>query len=227
MTYVIVPLAGPDFVDGSGRIKALMDYKGGFFLEVILKSRSWYHNDLQFIFILKDSSAQRAFANEYLAKWFTLAHFVFLNHYTVGAALSALAGSALVSSFDVPLIIDLADIDYCLDVSPNDVFSQDACLGAIVPVFCSSSTDFSYLKFDENENFVTAREKEVISSLASAGTYIFRDFLIFIKSLSYLVANRSDLSVNGLLYVCPMMNGVDDLNFNVAAPLVSDFTVIK
>ena len=74
--------------------------------------------------------------------------------------------------------------------------------------FASGNPKYSYLACDDRGAMIRAREKTVISDRASAGVYFFASAPVFLAALAHSMRNRQALAWNGLLYVCPMLNGV-------------------
>lgn len=207
---IIVPLAGPDFVRKNGSTKAEINHLGEDLLHYILKRRPWFGIALScdYIFILEDKNATRKLAKEKIKIWFPGCKIIFLSDTTGGAAYSSACSSAYFCDPNESLIIDLADIDYELDSS---IVSKITALGegdAIALTFSSTNPIYSYLLFDRNGEFIESKEKQVISSIASAGTYIFGSGLSFIKAFENALRNKSKYLHDGMMYLCPLFNGV-------------------
>ncbi len=62
----------------------------------------------------------------------------------------------------------------------------------------------------------------MISSAASAGVYMFRSSAVFLRALAASVEQRETLAHNGVLFVCPMLNGVKDQGLVVRAAPASN-----
>jgi hypothetical protein len=213
----IVPLAGPDFVHSSLGIKPLISVDGEPLLKKVITSRPWWRDgSLQpanIIFVLRDIP-ETSNLIPYLDEWFPGAKRVFISSLTSGALMSALAGVSLVKDFDTPLCIDLVDIIYNSNESILDFFA-DKDIGGVVPYFTSSEPCYSYFTIDDRGLVTQAREKQVISQNASAGTYFFRDTNTFLQAAAFSLANREELSVKGILFVCPAMNFLIDSGLKV------------
>lgn len=226
---VIVPLAGPDFIRPDGTVKADLVVEGESILRAALTSRPWAAEVApdRYVFVMADRPETRAFASGPLARWYPGAAHVFLSQYTKGAALSALAGVAMQGADPGPLIIDLADILYTSDLKPSAVFSRDSECGAIALTFQSSWPGYSYLRLDDDGRVVEAAEKRVISTNASAGTYIFANPSIYLTAVAHALRNFDGQQHNGLLYVCPLFNGVLASGYHVQLAPVNDVVDIK
>ncbi len=226
---VIVPLAGPDFIRPDGSVKAELVVQGQPMLRAALDSRPWAVEVApeRYVFVMADRPETRAFASGPLTRWYPGAAHVFLGQYSMGAALSALAGVATSGADEGPLIIDLADILYVSDLKPRAVFSRDSKCGAIALAFQSTSPSYSYLRLDQDGRVVEAAEKRVISTNASAGTYVFADASVYLIAVAHALRDFDGQQHNGLLYVCPLFNGVLAAGYNVHLAPVTDVVDIK
>ena len=227
---VVVPLAGPDFERPDGSVKAEQLVDGEPLLRAALEKRPWWRNGLvrdeDLVFVLLDTPRGRAFAAGSLAAWYPRARQVMISQTTGGAALSALAGVALIDDVEAPLCVDLVDILYRSRLDPPATFA--ACnADAIALVFPSSNPIYSYLRADESGCVVEAAEKRVISTQASAGTYIFANPSIYLDALAHNLRHRSEVTHKGLFFVCPLYNGVLATGGRVILELVNDVQDIK
>ena len=116
---------------------------------------------------------------------------IFLSSHSRGAALTALSGLALISDFELPVVIDLADIVYSSDIDLEKLFAANDSLGGIALTFFSSSPQYSYLSFSSHGDFIAAAEKKVISDHASAGTYFFKNPSTLIKAIAHSIDKTS------------------------------------
>jgi len=224
--YSIVPLAGPDFVSANGEIKALCSFDDDFLLERVLKSRPWHSQVKRYIFILIDRHETRAFASQYLKEWFPNSDITFLESTTRGAALTILAGLTQIHELNSLIAIDLGDILYESRMEPLSIFTKDHSIGAIVPTFKSKNSIYSYVAI-KNDKFLMAREKKVISDDATAGTYIFKNLETILYAVFYSVSNFHNLSYNDLLFVCPMLDALADLNLQVHLEDIQNIVDVK
>jgi hypothetical protein len=215
----IIPLAGPDFVGPDGSIKALLPVDGQPLLRRALESRSWWQlgrlAEDALVFVLRDLDATRAFARDTLAAWYPTARVAFLSAPTGGAALSALAGMALAGHDERPVCIDLVDILYDDDAAPDRLFAAESRAGALALCFPSDRPKYSYLELTPERLMRRSREKQVISTHASAGTYFFRSPSVYLRAVAHSLDRRDELGYRELIYVCPALNGVVDSGWDV------------
>jgi hypothetical protein len=206
---IVVPLAGPDFVRSDGSVKAEQELDGRPFLRRVLESRTWWTADAatRLAFVLHDDAPSRAFAARSLATWYPGCKITFISDYTVGAALSCLAGLAFSPFHGELLCLDLADILYDCPQDPIALF-QDPDVGGVATIFPSDNPLYSYLALDADGRMIEAAEKRVISSHASAGTYFFRDAATYLEALAVVLRDPTAYSYRDLLFVCPVFNGV-------------------
>ncbi|BBU60333.1 hypothetical protein MSC49_02680 [Methylosinus sp. C49] len=227
---VIVPLAGPDFEQSDGRVKSEFEVHGTPLLRLAIESRAWWRSgqvtDSDLIFVLRDSFVSRRFASDKLAQWYPNARQVFLSDYTRGAALTVLAGVALVGHAEEILCFDLADILFEERTSALSPFT-DMSVGAVGLTFPSNHPAYSYLRRDAAGNVVEAAEKRVISEEASAGVYLFRSPVIYLRALAYVLDHRAEHVHRDLFFVCPVLNGVLAQGLKVNGLTVCDITDIK
>ena len=229
---VLVPLAGPDFLLSDGTTKAEQLVNGQPLLRWVLDNREWIKSGTvspaDMVFILLDHPVTRAFSAGPLATWYPNAKSVFLGSYTKGAALSALAGLATLPNFhNIPVCVDLADIYY--QAQPRKLlFSEnDPHLGGIALSFESKNPQYSYLRVNNVGAVVEAKEKSQISNTASAGTYFFRNGIVYLGALQHTLFHAGEFEFNGLQYVCPLFNGVLAQGLEVGLEMVTDVMDIK
>ena len=218
----IVPLAGPDLWTAEYGFRPLFAVDGQPILEAALHSRAW-HDQLRsedYIFVVREV-AGLAELTDYLSRKWPGCRIVTLSHLTGGALFSVLAAMAFVSP-DEPVIVDLADILF--SEGPDDpaaLFTRHG-YGAIVPAFASSESCYSYLEIQDGK-VISAREKQVISEHASAGVYMFGSPQVFLEAAAHSITHRDALSYRGILFICPMVNGVIAAGRSVAAPHIANY----
>ena len=228
---IIVPLAGPDFERPDGGVKATLEIEGRPLLRRALETRPWWTSaqagPADMVFVLRDTPASQAFARGPLRDWYPDAGVVAIGRYTRGAALSALAGIALMERTDEPICVDLADIEYASTLDPVARFAQAPQAGGIVLTFASNNPAYSYLRTDADGRVVEAAEKRVISSAASAGTYLFRDTACYLGALAHSLDHADAVMHRDLFFVCPLVNGLVAHGRDVLLDAVSDVADIK
>lgn len=227
---VVIPLAGPDFEPNDRTTKAELLLDGQALLVRALTSRSWWQRGdvsaADCIFILRDTKVSRDFADRCLTDWFPGSRIVFLSHGTRGAAFSALAGVALCDPAAV-LCVDLADILYVEAFRPLTAFGEDPMLGGMLPTFRSDSPVYSYARLGHDGRATRTAEKKVISDLASAGTYFFRNPAVYLAAVDHAIRHESEQTHNGSFFLCPLFNGVIASGHDVRTFDVTDIIDIK
>ena len=209
MTYVIVPLAGPDYVTDGGFIKGLLPFQGDYLLNYVLKSRPWHSSKCFYIFILQDSPYTRAFAEQYLKPWFPKSSIIFLASLTKGAAFSVLAGLSIIHDFSSPIIVDLADIYFTCSYDPSSYLSLHPRCNAIGYSFTSTNSIYSFFECSDTSNCVLrTAEKICISDVASVGVYVFRNLSVLMSALCHSIQAFDLLALNNLLFIAPLFNHV-------------------
>ena len=132
--------------------------------------------------------------------------------------LTAMAGIAMLPQDGEAIVVDLADILFeAGPANPENLLVGQ--VGALIPCFRSSEPCYSYLRMD-GERVVEAAEKRVISDLASAGVYFFKDRTTYLSAAAFCLSHADRMTVNGVHFVCPMVNGIINEGMEVLAPVV-------
>jgi hypothetical protein len=98
----------------------------------------------------------------------------------------------------------------------------------IVPYFEAGDACYSYLTFADNGFVTFAAEKSIISTHASAGTYLFRTAGHFVAAAGRsLVETPAELEVGGALFVCPVLNSIVRQGLRVVPIAVSNVCSIS
>jgi hypothetical protein len=227
---IVVPLAGPDFERADGGVKATLEIGGRPLLRSALEERPWWTSGqtspADMVFVLRDTPASQTFAQGTLRDWYPGAGIVLIGRYTRGAALSALAGIALMERTDEPICVDLADIEYTSTLDPVARFA-DTRAGGIILTFPSDNPAYSYLAADAAGRVTGAAEKRVISNTASAGTYLFRDTACYLSAVAHSLNHADAVMHRDLFFVCPLVNGLVAQGLDVLLEPVTDVADIK
>ncbi len=207
----VVPLAGPQLTHPDYGLIAKYPVDGVPLLRRTIETRRWWKDgrlsarDLTFVLRAGPELEELRAA---VQDWFAGCNIVQLPQVTRGALLTALAGAAAVQATNEPLIIDLADILYDVDIDISGIFVNPA-IGAAVTYFEDSETCYSYFRFSADGTVEFAAEKDVISGNASAGTYFFRSVDHFVAAAGRsLTEAPHEVTVKNALFVCPVVNSV-------------------
>lgn len=208
MCLVIVPLAGPDFHSEKFGIRPLFRVGQTPLIEHVLSGRPWLsRTDTQLVFVLRETGEHTSVVQAFLRTRYPRSQTVVLGDLTTGAPFSALAGLALSRQHAQPVVVDLADISFDIDLDPAAYFRDNVDVDALVPCFRSDDPKFSYLELD-GMRVLLAREKQVISANASAGVYVFRDSSTYLRALIHALEYPELSKVGSAYFVCPSVNGL-------------------
>ena len=122
---------------------------------------------------------------------------------TRGAACTALLAIGYINNDEELMIVngnELIDVDYTTVVTNFRERKLDA--GNLT--FSSVHPRYSYVRLSEDELVVEAAEKRPISRHATGGFYWFARGKDFVRSAQAMI--RKDASVNGIFYICPVLN---------------------
>ncbi|MGE0588245.1 MAG: glycosyltransferase family 2 protein [Cyclobacteriaceae bacterium] len=140
----------------------------------------------------------------YLSKRYN-ASIVSIDRLTEGTACTVLYARKFIDN-DLPLLIANSDQIVDVDISQfvNDCKNRD--LNGSILVFREreGSKKWSYVRLDDMNLVVEAKEKDPISDLATVGIYLFAKGRDFVSSAIDMIV-RND-RVNGEFYTCPIYN---------------------
>ena len=208
----IVPLAGPQLTHPRYGLLGCYPVDGVPLLKRTLQTRPWWRagqiSAKDFVFVLREGAEYEALRNA-VTEWFPESRIVTLSRLSKGALMSVLAGTAVITELDEPLIVDLADILYDADLDVDARFAGEPTANALVPFFEDDDVCYSYFRIEQDGSVAYAVEKQAISRNASAGTYIFRSTSHFVASAGASLSHaRLELAVGNTLFVCPVLNSV-------------------
>jgi NDP-sugar pyrophosphorylase family protein len=128
---------------------------------------------------------------------------VFSDGLTQGAAESCLLAEPLL---DPEQSLMIANCDQMMDWDSLQFFQwfENTTSDGTILTFDSDSTKNSYVKIDDQGWVTVAREKEVISNLATTGVYIWRKAKDFANAAREMI--HKNHRVNNEFYVCPVYN---------------------
>lgn len=126
-----------------------------------------------------------------------------IEHITEGAACTVLAAREFINN-DVPVLI--ANSDQIVDINISDFISHcfENHLDGSIMTFKNDDPKWSFVKINEDNLVVEAREKIPISNNATVGIYFFSRGSDFIDGTIDLIANND--KTNNEYYVCPVYN---------------------
>jgi hypothetical protein len=226
MPLVIVPLAGPDFYTKEFGIRPLYQLSNRrFLIDTVLLNRPWVSSALRgdgrIIFVLRGFDIHTETMKNHIQNTYPNSAVVVMSDMSMGAPFSASAALSQIKESDGAVVIDLADIIFNTSIDVDKFFLENPSVSALAPYFYSSNKKFSYLKL-VGSNVVETREKEVISSYASAGVYCFKKPQDFMEAFIFCINTPEVCKVNGSYFICPSLNGLLRLNKSVLAVEVNN-----
>lgn len=206
----IIPAAGPDFVSDTGTVKLERCVGDDTLIDLTLLNRPWRRSDDKYIFVFLDLERNRIFF-EALKKQLTDCEAIFLSTHTAGAACSTLSASSLMPDSEV-VCVDLGDVIVNDDKISSDLIYNELILNnSVVLTFESQNKKYSYFALNKDGS-VKVREKQVISSIASAGVYFFKSRNFLLEAFSRNMG-KVKLMYNNLNYIAPMLNNTKKCKF--------------
>lgn len=201
---ILIPMAGAGsrFVQaGYKDPKPLIDVNGLPMIKRVIDNLGLDHD---YIFIAQQSTLSNyQHRLEEVTKSAKSAKFLSVNGLTRGAAETCLLAKDYLDH-KRPLMI--ANCDQIMEWNSNEFyewFYSKPSDGAII-TFNSDSTKNSYVLLDEDGWVTDAREKVVISNLATTGVYVWREAKDFIWAAEEMIAKN--IRHNNEFYVCPVYN---------------------
>lgn len=201
---ILIPMAGAGsrFRDqGYVLPKPLIDVAGRPMISHVIDNLG---SDNHFVFVVQ-RQMWTTYRNEFerAVQKCRFAQFELVDGLTRGAAETCLLASKCVDP-DQPLMI--ANCDQIMDWSSWHFlqwFNSVECDGTVV-TFYSKSIKNSYVRVDDQGWVVEAREKQVISNLATTGVYVWRKAKSFVDAATVMI--EQNIRTNNEFYVCPVYN---------------------
>ena len=204
---VLIPMAGKGtrFIEeGYKEPKPLIPVRGGHMIHRVIANL--YHPEIKFIF-----AALREHVQEYkmdrLLREVTKnkCEVILIPEVTGGPASTCLTAKSFINN-DTPLVIVNADqiIEDLNWLSFWKVIDDRSVMTGMFGTFESVDPKNSYVRVDEYGWVTEAREKEVISNIATNGLHWWKHGRLFVESAEEMIA--ADDRVNGEFYVAPTFN---------------------
>lgn len=201
---IIIPMAGAGsrFSQAGYQLpKPLIDVAGEPMISRVMDNLGTNH---QYWFIVQKAVwAEHSVQLTKAAQKCAMHTFLLTDGLTQGAAETCLLAERMWDP-EEPLMI--ANCDQVQDWDSDhfyDWFLRTPSDGSII-TFYSNSIKNSYVKIDNLGWVVEAREKEVISNLATTGVYVWRKAKYFSKAAHDMISRN--IRVNNEFYVCPVYN---------------------
>lgn len=215
----IIPLAGGDLVHPRFRFRAWFPVEGDRLLRLALRQRAWAKQlkAADYTFVLREVEDVDELVTWLQHEW-PGCTILRLSRMSGGAMLTAMAAVAMLPRDGEAIVVDLADMLFeAGPANPEGLLVGG--VGALIPCFRSSDPCYSYLR-KESGRVVEAAEKRVISDIASAGVYFFKDRASYLSAAAFCLAHADRVTVNGVHFVCPMANGIIASGMEVLAPII-------
>jgi dTDP-glucose pyrophosphorylase len=204
-TNFLIPMAGlgKRFSDAGYTLpKPLLPLGDGTMIETVIKVLR--HKDLRFIFVVNTNAINSQDLHGNLSKIISDFEIISVDYVPKGSAMSCLLAKDLIDN-NTPLIIGDCDMiieDFDFDKFRSFCELHDA--DGVIGTFFSDSPKNSYIKINSSQQVTEAREKVVISNLATNGLRYWKKGKYFVDSVNEMIANND--MVNGEYYVAPSYN---------------------
>jgi NDP-sugar pyrophosphorylase family protein len=212
---ICIPMAGEGkrFIEaGYKEPKPFIPIHGKSMIHHIIENLDFSMFRMNFIFIVQEEHCQKFNFEENILKALYESHgldveknaeIIKINYITEGAACTVLKARKLINN-DTPLLIANSDqlIDWSITLFNKsiEITNADAC----IPVFHNTHPKWSYAELDNDGYVIRVKEKEPISTYATAGIYWFRKGNDFVWGADEMI--HKNLRVNNEFYVCPVFN---------------------
>lgn len=181
--HLIMPMGGTGsrfFKQGFMQPKPLIEIEGKPFFYWSTMSVKKYVDIESLTFVILQKHVDEFEIDKKILKYFPDAKIEILPKVLLGPVFTALKGVEDIAD-GMPVIINDCDHMFrCAEINRvlnSGMFKGD---GALL-TFISNEPQFSYIKFDENNKVIGTIEKEVVSSNAICGAYVFKNVQVFKK----------------------------------------------
>ena len=164
------------------------------------------------IFVVRDEQIYNYSADKVLKnKYGEDIKIVVTDGLTRGSVCSCLLAKEYIDN-DLPLIIHTLDIQFFPQLDPKTLISQG--VDGSLLTFKSNSSNYSYVKLNDDNMVIETAEKKVISDKACVGIYYFSKGSIFCNYAQDMI--DKELTTKGEFYISPLYNLLieDGLNIN-------------
>lgn len=220
---ILMAGAGTRFkIAGYNLPKPFIEFNGKMMIEHVLSSFSKIDANFVFViqekFLIEQKEQLSKICNSYSI------NFVTVPKLTMGAAITALAAH---KKIDYCYDIIFADSDNIFD--SNDIYNfvkyvREKKISGALLTFNSNLPCFSYVKVNENGNFIETKEKEVISNHAITGVYYFKKMEEFKDAVIDMVV-ETDLS-KGEFYMSNVYNHLKKITDKIGIYDIKDFSCV-
>lgn len=200
---LLIPLAGDGkrFVDAGYAVpKPLMIVGDKTNLEWSLNSLEFDQNEVRVIFIIRKDQQLNYDLKTILMTKYPKCEVIVVPHVTKGAVETCLYAQDRIEGR--PLAIFCPDIYIEPALKLNSELFEN--VDGRIFVFKANSKNYSYVEIDLEGNVKQTAEKQIISSYAAAGLYLFSDGSAFVEAATKMIAANE--TTNNEFYVCPLYN---------------------
>lgn len=203
MINIVIPMAGRGSrFSNAGYVmpKPLINVWGHYMVEYVI------HNvrpkgEYRFIFLCLAEHLAKYGLEEKLLKIEPTAKVVVVDKVTEGAACTVLLAEDYINNDDQLMI---ANSDQYVTIDINDFLSKMQGKDGLIMTMKADDPKWSFVSYDEEQNIIRVREKEVISEEATVGIYCYargRDYVRYAKQMI-----EKNIRVNNEFYVAPVYN---------------------
>jgi len=129
---------------------------------------------------------------------------IFIDQVTRGAAETCLLAKNYIDPDKILMIANCDQIEVTWNQKEFESWYNTANLDGCMFTFYNNSPAYSYVELDDNGYAIRTAEKQVISSHATTGIYVWTKARDFIWAAEKMI--REDIRVNNEFYVCPCYN---------------------
>lgn len=197
----ILILAARKLTKGMKYPPCLTFFEGNFLIEKIFEQISPLKNK-NIIVTINSTDNNDSHIDSSLKSLNNSIKFVYVNTSAKGAACSALLAIDLMNEEDLLILNSDEFIKY--NYTDAVKYFKESNFDAGVIIFKSIHPKYSYVDINKMGNVQEAREKNPISTYATAGFYWFKSKKIFVENASEMIFKSNNYQDN--FYICPVLN---------------------